>query len=63
MIKEARVTYSPLGKGLEKQTTTIKDQRREQVEALQILKPEVEQLTISDVIPKDNPNEAVKNEI
>ena len=39
-IKEqAKFAYSPLGKAFEKQTKTIEDQRRKQVEALEVLKP------------------------
>ena len=34
MIGQAKLTYSPLGKDLEKQTKTIKDQCKTQVEAL-----------------------------
>ena len=39
-IKEqAKFAYSPLGKAFEKQTKTIEDQRKKQVEALEVLKP------------------------
>ena len=34
MIKQAKFTYSPLGKALEKQTKTVEDQGTKQVEAL-----------------------------
>ena len=34
MIKQAKFTYSHLGKALEKQTKTVEDQGTKQVEAL-----------------------------
>ena len=40
IIKQAKFTYSSLGKALEKQIKTIEDQRRKQFEALRPLKPE-----------------------
>ena len=33
MIEQAKFTYSPLGKALEKQTKTIEDQERKQIDA------------------------------
>ena len=39
MIKQAKFTYSTLGKALEKQIKTIEDQGTKQIEALKILKP------------------------
>ena len=39
IMEQAKFTYSPLGKALEKQVRTIQDQRRKQVEALKVLKP------------------------
>ena len=39
IIEQARFTYSPLGKGFEKQIKTIEDQRQKQVDALENLKP------------------------
>ena len=40
MIQQAKFTYSPLGKALEKQTKPTEDQRIKQVKALKVLKPE-----------------------
>ena len=40
MIKQATFTYSPSGKYLEKQTETIENQGRKQIEAIKDLKPE-----------------------
>ena len=63
MIEETKFTYSPLQKVFWKQTKTIKDQERKQVKALKVLKPDVPQLTIKDVIPKNELNEEAKYEI
>ena len=43
IIEQARFTYSPLGKALEKQIKTNEDQGIKQIEALKALKPEVNQ--------------------
>ena len=39
IIEQAKFTYSPLGKALEKQTKTIEAQGQKQVDALKDLKP------------------------
>ena len=52
IIEQARFTYCPLGKASEKQTKTIEDQGKKQVEALNTLKSN-NQSTIEDVIPKN----------
>ena len=39
IIKQTKFTYSSLGKAFEKQTKTIKDQRKKQIDALNTLKP------------------------
>ena len=52
-----------IGKALEKQTKTIGDQGRKQIDNLKVLEPDVQQLTIKDVILKDLLNEQAKNEI
>ena len=39
IIQQAKFTYSPLGKALEKQTKTIEDQARKEIDALADLKP------------------------
>ena len=61
IIEQARFTYYPLEKAFKKQTKTIEDQGKKQVEALNILKSN-NQLTIEDVIPKNalNNDEAEK---
>ena len=44
IIEQAKFTYSPLGKAFEKQTKTIEDQRKKQIDALESLKPSDQQL-------------------
>ena len=39
ITEQARSTYSPLEKALEKQTKIIEDQRKKQVKALKVLEP------------------------
>ena len=59
MIEQATFSYSPSRKTLEK---TIEDQGRKQVEALKVLKPVKQKLSIKDVILEDRLNEETKNE-
>ena len=40
IIEQSKFTYSPLGKAFEKQIKAIEEQRKKQVEALEVLKPE-----------------------
>ena len=42
--------YSPLGKAFEKQIKTAEDQVRKRVEALKLLEPITQKVTIKDVI-------------
>ena len=49
IIEQAKFTYSPLGKAFEKQISTIKDQGKKQVEALENLKPKEETKPIKDI--------------
>ena len=39
MIEQAKLTYSPLRKAFEKQTETIKDQRKKQIKKIQDKRP------------------------
>ena len=39
IIEQAKFTYSPLGKGLEKQTKTIEDEGKKQIDDLKSLEP------------------------
>ena len=64
IIEQAKFTYSPLGKALEKQVKTIKDQGEKQVVALESLKDSDKKLTsIKDFIPTENLNPEIINEI
>ena len=40
MIEQGKFAYSPLGKAFEKQTKTMEEQGRKQVDALEVLDPE-----------------------
>ena len=65
LIQQAKFNYSPLGKALEKQRRTIKDQgEKRQVVALESLKPPDKKLPrIKDFIPMENLNPEIINEI
>ena len=64
IIEQAKFNYSPLGKALEKQEKTIKDQGEKQVNALESLKDSDKKLTsIKDFIPIENLNPEIINEI
>ena len=64
IIEQAKFTYSPLGKALEKQIKTIKDQGEKQVDALESLKDSDKKLTSTkDFIPTENLNPEIINEI
>ena len=64
IIEQAKFTYSPLGKAFHKQTKTIEDQGKKQVDALKSLKPSDKELTpIKDFIPKEKLNPEIINEI
>ena len=64
IIQQAKFDYSPLGKAIEKQIKTIKDQGEKQVVALEPLKvPDKKLLPIKDFIPMENLNPEIINEI
>ena len=64
IIQQAKFNYSPLGKVLEKQVKTIKDQGEKQVVALESLKDSDKKLPpIKDFIPMENLNPEIINEI
>ena len=64
IIQQAKFTYSPLEKPLEKQRKTIEDQGEKQVVALESLKDSDKKLIpIKDFIPKENLNPEIINEI
>ena len=64
IIQKAKFNYSALGKAIEKQIKTIKDQGEKQVVALECLKVPDEKLTsIKDFITTENLNPGIINEI
>ena len=65
IIGLAKFTYSPLEKALEKQQQQkqLKNKRKKQVRALEVLKPNAQKLTNKDVIPKNTLSEEAKNEL
>ena len=64
IIQQAKFNYSPLGKAIEKQIKTIKDQGEKQVVALEFLKrPDKKLTSIKDFIPTENLNPEIINEI
>ena len=63
-IQQAKFDYSPLGRAIEKQIKTIKDQGEKQVVALKSLKDSDRKLpSIKDFIPMENLNPEIINEI
>ena len=64
IIQHAKFTYTPLGRALEKQRKTIKDQGKKQVVALESLNVSNKNLpSIKDFIPTENLNPEIINEI
>ena len=64
IIQQAKFNYSPLGKVIEKQIKTIKDQGEKQVVALESLKASDKKLpSAKDFIPIKNLNPEIINEI
>ena len=64
IIQQAKFTYSPLEKALEKQRKTIEDQAEKQVVALESLRDSDKKLPpIKDFIPMENLNPEIINEI
>ena len=64
IIEQAKFTYSPLGKAFEKQTKTIEDQGKKQVDALISLESFDKQLpSIKDFISKERLNPEIIDEI
>ena len=64
IIQQAKFNYSPLGKAIEKQIKTIKDQGEKQVVALESLNvPNKKLSSIKHFIPIENLNPEIINEI
>ena len=54
MVEQAKFTYSPLSKAFEKQTKTIEDQGKKQIDAITNQNKRLEALTKKDDDHKDN---------
>ena len=66
MIEQANFTYSSLRKAFEKQIKTIKDQERQQMQGLEVLKLEEDQqnlILIEGIFLKEMRTNEIKNEI
>ena len=63
IIEQAKFTYSSLEKALEKERKTIEEHRKKQVEALEVLKPNMQKLTIKDVIQENKLSKKAKKEL
>ena len=63
IIEQAKFTYSSLEKALEKERKTIEQQRKKQAEALEVLKPNMQKLTIKDVIQENKLSKKAKKEL
>ena len=61
--KQAKLTYSTLGKALEKQRKKIEGQGQKQVESLEVLNPNTQKLKIKDVFPENAIAKNAKNEL
>ena len=63
VIEQTNFICPPFGKAFEKQKETIAEQGKKQVEALKVLRPASQQLTVQDVISEDQLNKPAINEI
>ena len=63
IVEQGKFTYSPLSKAFEKQIETIEEHGKKQVEALEVLKHNIQKLTIKDAIPGNRLSEEAKNEL
>ena len=63
IVEQAKFTYSPFGKALEKQMKAIKDQGERQVEALKGLKPEKQTKSIEGNFSEGYESIEIKNEL
>ena len=64
VIEQAKFTYSSLGKALEKQTKTIKNQGTKQIQVLKILNfANEEELSNKSFIPNNQLNPEIVNEL
>ena len=66
VIEQAKFTCFPLGKALEKQTKTIKDQGEKQIQAIEDNKKQLantQELTNKNIIPENLLNDEAKKEM
>ena len=63
VIEQAKFTYFPLGKALEKQRNMIEEQVKQQVEDLTVLKLNTLKFKIRCVIPENTLSEEAKNKL
>ena len=63
IMEQAKFTYFPLGKALEKQTKTVEDQGEKQVKASQDLKLKEQIKSIERIFPEGYKIVEIKNEI
>ena len=63
IIKQAKITYSPLGKAFEKQVKTIENQGQEQVKALENLKPKEQAKPIEDKSDNQSKDTTIFNDL
>ena len=63
MIRQAKFTYSPLGKAFKKQIKTIQDQGEKQVKALGNLKPKSKSKSIEEIFPEGYESVEIKNKV
>ena len=63
IMEQAKFAYSPLRKAFQKQTKTIEEQGKKQIEALEVLKPNNQKLSFKDLIPENTFSEEAKNEL
>ena len=63
IIKQAKITYSPLGKAFEKQIKTIENQGQEQVKALENLKPKEQAKPIEDKSDNQSKDTTIFNDL
>ena len=63
IAEQATFTHSSLGKVFEKQIKTFEEQGKKQVEALEVIRPNIQKLTIKDPIPVNTLTGEAKNEL
>ena len=63
IIEQAKFTYSPLGKAFEKQTKTIEDQGKKQIDALKSLKPKEQTKSIKEIFTEGYDSVEIKNKL